>query len=64
MARRGRGETRDRDKRVDTSRVPAGRGSVSSSGRSQIGESGVSKSDVGSSSGEEEEEDEDDRDSR
>jgi hypothetical protein len=62
VARRGRGETSDRDKSVDTSRVPAGRGSVWSSGRSQIGESGVSKSDWGGSSGEEE--DEEDRDSR
>lgn len=57
MARRERGETSDRDKSVDTSRVPEGRASASSSGRSQIGESGVSKSEGGGSSGEEEDED-------
>ena len=62
MARRGRGETRDRDKRVDASGVPAERESVSSSGKSQIGKSGVSKSDGAGSSGEEEQDE--DRDSR
>ena len=38
--------------RVDTSRVPAGRASASSRGRSHIGESGVSRSVEEASSGE------------
>jgi hypothetical protein len=61
VVKRGRVETRDRDKRVDASRVPAERESVSSSGKSQIGESGVSKSDGAGPSGEEEQEDRDSR---
>jgi hypothetical protein len=64
-ARRGRDETRDRDKSVDTSRVAAERASLASSrGRSQIGESGVRRSEEEGSSGEDEDEEEDDWDSR
>jgi hypothetical protein len=49
-----RGERRDR---VEASRVPVGRESASSSGRYDTGESGVSKSVGGGSSGEDDADD-------